>query len=179
MSVLESLHRRAYIQMMKNESPLQKLMANEAEELTDRWFEAILPATTASQRHPPIGIHEWMASDPQGEIRRENLTHAFNVALKLKRWLPLAQKCFEFFTPPPNSSPQEGHAMKLDEETTGRDEVVKFCLVPGVIEYPLDMFLSPISGPCALFGRKNLVRATDDQRKAGRVISPAVVVTLT
>lgn len=176
LSLLESLHRRAFISMMEDTSPLQGVIQGEAEELADRFLEAVLPITVFGQRRPTPSMHEWVASNPSGEDRRERLIQAFKFTIKLKRWLPLTRQCFEIYVPTLGSRPTMEQAVKLDDSPMELNEVVKLCLMPGLVEYPADLFLSGNSGPHSLYGDRNLVRASEEQRKVGRIVCPATVI---
>lgn len=179
MLILRDLHRQAYLRMMRDGSPLQKMIANRAEELADRCLAAIFPITVAGQQLPPASIQDWALPVATEIPKREYLVDAFKAALQLRKWLPLAQKCFEFFVPLPGSSPLVGTALKSDEEPVGDGEKVRYCLLPGVAEYSSEMITAVDLGPRALFSSgRNIVEASEEQRKDGRIISPSVVVTV-
>lgn len=51
----------------------------------------------------------------------------------------------------------------------------QFCIMPGIVEYPMSVFTSKIAGVEALFGLHNFVRATAAEREKGLAVCPAIV----
>lgn len=166
--------------LMKDKPLLQKVIDSRAEKLADRCFAALLPLANPGQEASSTGTHDWWTEPDASEaMTRELLVQAFKLALKLRKWLPLAQKCYEFFTVPLGEHPPTGTAQKPGQDPVEEDEIVHFCIMPGIVEYPSDMFLTEDSGPEALFSSdRTVVMASDEQRKAGRIISPTTVVTV-
>ena len=175
MSLLTNLHRCAFISMLEDTSPLRDFINREAEGLADRCLGAVLPITTFGHRKPKPSTQEWIASGPELSPIRNRLVEAFSYALRLKRWLPLTQQCFEFYTPTPGCIPPRNFVAKSDESSVEPHQVVKLCLMPGVIQYSRDLFLSDSSGVNALCGEKSIVSASEEQRKYGHVVCPALV----
>jgi len=176
MQLLRSLHRRTCVQMMEDTSPLQEFITRKAGEYANRCLAAILPMTTFGQHHPTTTAHEWLASMDDGIAKQDRIIQAFSFAIKLKYWLPLTEQCYEFYVPQLGCSPPENYAVGLDSSCVEGKQIVELCLMPGVVEYSPVLFSRDTSGPLALWGERNIVEASEDQRKRGRVVSPATVV---
>jgi len=160
--------------MMDEVSPLQDVIKREAEQLADRCLNAILPITFPRELCRSSTQDDRVVSSEQVLGRRSGLIHAFSSAIKLKHFLPLTQKYSEFYSPPPGFSTSDGLAVLDDGSTVGGNELVALCLMPAVVEYPPSLFSSQALGN-SLCGENNIVQASDEQRKKGRVVSPAVV----
>ena len=155
---------------------LEKLVANEADALTDRCLKALLPIRAPDQRHLVTSLDKWIESRPGVIPIRELLGEAFTCALKLRRGLQLTERYSEFYSPVPGLTATENCAVTTDDSIVEAHHVIDLCLMPAVVEYDPGGFMADGMWESVLCGEQNLISATEVQRRKGRVVRPSVVV---
>lgn len=177
MRVLRRLHQKAAVNMMEDRSRLQAIVHREAERTARRALAAMAPLLSDGDQ-VSLGSALDTANDTAQDgvmTTLDHITEAFSSLIRLQRYLPLNRRCYEIFAPQPNSVPHAEQVVTPSNIQIEPDHVITLCLAPGLVEYPSELFLSDDSGPGALFGERNLVKATKEQRREGKVMYTAVV----
>lgn len=100
------------------------------------------------------------------------LDEAISILLDLKIRMNLAECFYEIYIPKSDTVAVRG-SMTDDSGGFAKDlQKCKLCLIPGVIEYSQDSFPKQELH----FSESLIVRASKEERRNGRVASPAIVV---
>lgn len=81
--------------------------------------------------------------------------------------LPLSEQYYELYFP----ASSESYFVSNDPED--RDRKIKFCFAPAILEYDPEIFEMAGPGGCGLFGEKNFIHATNEQRRSSRIVCRA------
>ena len=111
---------------------------------------------------------DWIKHTKNGLSRYNVLFDLFRRCIKLRYLLPLSEHCYEIKFP----TSSESHFLSTDP--VNQDRQIKYCFSPAILEYEPELFGMVEYDGSVLFGRKNIVYATVEQRRECRIICPAL-----
>jgi hypothetical protein len=166
--------------MFENPEQIKPVMTSDAEDLSRRFLNTLEPLIIpADESKNTSAINDWINSTRDGQSRHLVISQIFAASLKLKARLPLTEQYYELLSPA-LGTPFSRDLMAVEGEDVvdmdiADDSIIQFCIMPGIIEYPMSVFTSKMEGVGALFGPHNFVKATAIEQEKGRVICPAIV----
>jgi hypothetical protein len=121
-----------------------------------------------SDNRPLQTADDWIQHTNNGVARFHAFVELFRQGIWLKHMLRLSEYCYELYFP----AESESWFMSTDLEDQGRK--IKYCFAPAIVEYAPQVFGIAKHDISVFCERENIVHATHEQRKKGRIVCLAV-----